>query len=599
MATKKAKKAAKKPVKKVAKKPVRKVAKKPVRKVAKKPVRKVAKKPVKKVAAKKPAKKVAAKKPAKKVAAKKPAKKVAKKPARKVAKKPARKVAKKPARKVAKRPVKKVVKKRPPIVIRKPAKVVVKKPAPAPAAPPAPPAPKPPLGAPAGPGVVKRPPPERRVLVLGAGLVSRPLVDYLLRQPGYKVTVATRTVSKAQALVAGRPNGEAVAYDISDAAQLGAMISRHDLTVSLLPYTHHPTVARACIERRKHMVTTSYVGDAMRALDGEAKAAGITILNEMGLDPGIDHMSAMRIIHKVQREGGSIVHFHSYCGGLPAPEANTNPLGYKFSWSPRGVLLAGRNAARYRKDGQLVEIPGPRLFENYWEVKVDDLAFEAYPNRDSLGYLSIYGIESAKTILRGTFRNAGWCRFLKKVADLGLLDETPRTDLGGMNMVQFTRSLVGAAGSADIRLALAQKLDLPPDSEMMLKFEWLGFFSQDPVPTTKGGNIDVLTALMHARMQYAKGERDMIVLRHEFQAEFPGGRREEITSTLLDFGVPGGDSAMARTVSLPAAIAARLVLEGRIERRGVCIPVEPAIFHPVLDELAALGINCVEKTTVR
>ncbi|NMC70499.1 MAG: saccharopine dehydrogenase [Myxococcales bacterium] len=446
---------------------------------------------------------------------------------------------------------------------------------------------------------MKRPPPERRVLVLGAGLVSRPLVDYLLRQPGYRVTVATRTVSKAQALVAGRPNGEAVAYDISDATQLGALVGRHDLAISLLPYTHHPTVARACIERRKHMVTTSYVSDAMRGLDAQAKAAGITILNEIGLDPGIDHMSAMRVIHKVQREGGSIVHFYSYCGGLPAPEANNNPLGYKFSWSPRGVLLAGRNAARYRKDGQTVEIPGPRLFENYWEVKVNDMTFEAYPNRDSLGYLGLYGIENAKTILRGTFRNPGWCRFLKKVVDLGLLDDAPRSDLTGMTMVQFTRSLVGASAGADIRLALAQKLELPPDSEVMLKFEWLGFFSQDPVPPVQGGNIDVLTALMNARMQYAAGERDMIVLRHEFTAEFPGGRREEITSTLIDYGIPNGDSAMARTVSLPAAIAARLILEGRIERRGVCIPVEPSIFHPVLDELATMGIQCVEKVTVR
>jgi saccharopine dehydrogenase-like NADP-dependent oxidoreductase len=166
-------------------------------------------------------------------------------------------------------------------------------------------------------------------------------------------------------------------------------------------------------------------------------------------------------------------------------------------------------------------------------------------------------------------------------------------------MVQFTRSLLGGAGGSDIRNALAQKLDLPPDSEVMLKFEWLGFFSQDPVPQVKGGNIDVMTALMNGKMGYAKGERDMVVLRHEFLAEYPGGRREDITSTLIDFGVPGGDSSMARTVSLPAAIATRLILEGRIERRGVCVPVEPSIFHPVLDELAALGINCVEKTTVR
>ncbi|MBI5490142.1 MAG: saccharopine dehydrogenase NADP-binding domain-containing protein [Deltaproteobacteria bacterium] len=447
---------------------------------------------------------------------------------------------------------------------------------------------------------MRRPPSERRVLILGAGLVARPIVQYLLRQPGYHVTVASRTVSKAEDLVGGAPNGEALAYDMSDPSQLEALVGRADLAVSLLPYVHHPAVARACIQRRKHMVTTSYVSDAMRALDSDARAAGIVVLNEIGLDPGIDHMSAMRIIHKVQREGGSIVHFHSYCGGLPAPEANTNPLGYKFSWSPRGVLMAGRNTARYRKDGQFVEIPGPKLFENYWEVKVDEHGtYEAYPNRDSLSYLPVYGIQSARTCLRGTFRNVGWCRFMKKVVDLGLLNDEPRSDLGGLNMVGFTRSLLGPGAGSDVRVALAQKLDLPPDSEVVLKFEWLGLFSQEPVPVSKGGNIDVLTALMNGKMQYGRGERDMIVLRHEFVAEYPGGRREDITSTLIDFGVPGGDSAMSRTVALPAAIACRMILEGRIARRGVCVPVEPAIFHPVLDELSTLGIHCIEKTTVR
>jgi saccharopine dehydrogenase (NADP+, L-glutamate forming) len=533
----------------------------------------------------------------------------AKKAVRKVTKKAVRKVAKKVVRKVAKKVVRKVTKKAVHKVARKPAKRPVRKVAPNAAKPVAAPKPagkpaetKPGAGAgvPAGPGVVKRPVPERRVLVLGAGLVARPIVQYLLRQPGYRVMVATRTVSKAQDMIGGHANGEAVAYDISDAAGLGPLVGRADLAVSLLPYTHHATVARACIERRKHMVTTSYVSDAMRALDDPARVAGITVLNEVGLDPGIDHMSAMRVIHKVKRGGGSIAHFHSYCGGLPAPDANTNPLGYKFSWSPRGVLLAGRNTAKYRKDGQLVEIPGPKLFENYWEVKVDEHGtFEAYPNRDSLGYLPIYGIESAKTILRGTLRNGGWCRFMKKVVDLGLLDETPRHDLGNMTMVQFTRSLLGHGAGSDIRVALAQKLDLPPDSEVVLKFEWLGLFSALPVPVTKGGNIDVMTALMNGKMQYAKGERDMILLRHEFVAEYPGGRREDITSTLIDFGVPGGDTAMSRTVALPAAIACKMILEGRIDRRGVCIPVEPAIYHPVLDELATLGINCVEKTTVR
>jgi saccharopine dehydrogenase (NADP+, L-glutamate forming)/spermidine synthase len=573
MATKKTARKAKK----TAKKP-RKVAKKP-KKVARKPARKVVRKPKK--VARKPARKVVRK--PKKVA-RKPAKKIVRRPIGK----PVRKVVRKPAKKIVRRPVGKPAKKAAPPVAR----------AAAPAARPAPtPEGRPPAPPPAPPAPKLR---ERRVLVLGAGLVVRPLVDYLVRQSGYHVTMATRTVSKARDMIAGRSNAEAVAYDMTQPAQLGSLVGKADLVVSMLPWQHHPVVAKACIERRKHLVTTSYVKDAMRALDADARAAGVILLNEMGLDPGIDHMSAMRVIHGVQREGGSIASFHSYCGGLPAPEASTNPFGYKFSWSPRGVLMAGKNSAVFRRDGQLVEVPAAKLFETYWEVKVDDLGtFEGYPNRDSLSYLGVYGIGSAKTMLRGTLRNPGWCRTMKKIVDLGLLDETPRGDLAGMSLVQFTRSLLGPGADPDIRLALAKRLDVPPDSEVILRLDWLGLLSQDPVPVAKGGNIDVLTAVMHSRMQYGRGERDMIVLRHEFVAEYPGGRKEEITSTLIDFGVPGGDTAMSRTVALPAAIACRLVLEGRIERTGVCIPTEPAIFHPVLDELESLGIHCVEKKTMR
>lgn len=450
------------------------------------------------------------------------------------------------------------------------------------------------------PWVAPSAPPSRRVLVLGAGLVARPLVEYLLRQPGYHVTVASRTVSKARDLLGGRPNGEAIAFDVTAPAALSSLVSGSDLVVSLLPYIHHVSVAEQCLAHRKHMVTTSYVSPAMRALDPDAKAAGIVILNEIGLDPGIDHMSAMRVIDDVRSRGGTVTGFHSYCGGLPAPEANTNPIGYKFSWSPRGVVLAGKNPARYRKDGRIVEIQGPDLFANYWEVKVDDLGvFEAYPNRDSLSYVPIYGLDTARTVFRGTLRYAGHCRLWKKMVDLGLLDETERTDLGGMTLERFTRKLLGCGPGDDVRVAAAARLDLPPDSEVILKLDWLGFFGPDPVTVGKGSNLDVLVAQLQTKLQYKRGERDMIVLRHEFESELPEGRREETTSTLIDFGVPGGDSAMARTVSLPAAIASRLILDGAIRKTGVCIPVDKAIYDPVLDELESFGIRCVERMTIR
>src|SRR5512136_2782641 len=206
----------------------------------------------------------------------------------------------------------------------------------------------------------------KKVLVLGAGLVARPPVQYLMNLPGVQVTAASRTVSKAQAIVGSHPNGRAVALNVDDDAALEAAIRQADLSISLLPYVYHPKVAAMCVKHRRHMVTTSYVKDQMRALDGAAREAGVILLNEIGVDPGIDHMSAMKVIHDVERRGGKVTGFDSWCGGLPAPEACDNPFGYKFSWSPKCVLMAGKNPARFIKDGRVVEVPGEELFDHFW-----------------------------------------------------------------------------------------------------------------------------------------------------------------------------------------------------------------------------------------
>jgi saccharopine dehydrogenase (NADP+, L-glutamate forming) len=266
----------------------------------------------------------------------------------------------------------------------------------------------------------------KKVLVLGAGLVTRPPVRYLLDVPGLEVTVASRTVGKAQALIGGHPQGRAMALNVDDHAALEELIRQTDLAVSMLPYVYHPLVASLCVKHGKHMVTTSYVKDAMRALDGPAQEAGVLLLNEVGVDPGLDHMSAMKVIHDVESKGGKIASFDSWCGGLPAPEASDNPLGYKFSWSPKGVLLAGKNPARFLKDGQLVEIPGEELFDHNWRVQIHGLGeYECYPNRDSLPYMDTYGIHPTGWMFRGTLRNVGWCATLKRIAELGWLDDTP------------------------------------------------------------------------------------------------------------------------------------------------------------------------------
>ena len=436
----------------------------------------------------------------------------------------------------------------------------------------------------------------KKVVVFGAGLVAGAHVRYLLEH-GYQVTVASRTVAKAKEIVGDHPNGSPVAFDIEREGdeRLGEIVREHDLAVSLLPYVYHTRVARSCLRHRKHMATTSYVKPEMQALDADAKKLDLVLLNESGVDPGIDHMTAMKVIHRVKKAGGEITRFTSYCGGLPAPEANDNPFGYKFSWSPRGVLMAGRNAARYRQDGDVVEIPGPELFLHYTCVPVEVegrvIPFEGYPNRDSLPYADTYGITTTRTMFRGTLRNQGWCATLKKVADLGLLEEA-ESKLDGLTYAQLTGKLIGKAGRAS-KAEVAAHLGLAPINPIVTNLDWLGLFSAKRLPAGCRSPLDVLTATMLAKMSFAAGERDLLVLQHQFLAEY-ADHKERITSTMIDFGIPHGDSSMNRTVGLPAAVGVRLILEGKIKSRGVLVPVLPEIYEPALVELERLGIRFTE-----
>jgi saccharopine dehydrogenase (NADP+, L-glutamate forming) len=438
----------------------------------------------------------------------------------------------------------------------------------------------------------------KKVLVLGAGLVAGPLVRYLLDQPAFSVVVADMEAGRAAGLVGGHPRGAAEVLDIGDRAALAAAVGRSDLVVSMVPYTFHPLVAELAIEQGKSMVTASYVGPAMRALDARARERGVILLNELGLDPGIDHMEAMRVIHEVHDDGGGVLGFTSYCGGLPAPEANTNPFGYKFSWSPRGVLLASKNSARFLKDGRIVAVPSEDLFARPEIIGIPGLGdFEGYPNRDSVAYREAYGIPEALTVFRGTLRYPGWCETVRKMVELGLLDDTPKDRAGG-TFHGLLRELSGAAAGADAKAAVAARLRLEPGSAVLSRLEWLGLFEDTPLPAAKGSALDNMTALMIDRLSYKAGERDMIVLQHEFLARTGSGRTERIVSTLIDYGIPGGDSSMSRTVGLPAAIGARLVLEGRIGLTGVQVPVHPEIYGPILGELASLGVRFEEKRRV-
>jgi saccharopine dehydrogenase (NADP+, L-glutamate forming)/spermidine synthase len=434
----------------------------------------------------------------------------------------------------------------------------------------------------------------KKVLILGAGLVARPLVRYLLDQPDFRVEVASRTVSKAEKLIEGHPRGVAKELNLKSEEALKSEVAGADLVISMVPYAFHPKVAELCIAHKKQMVTTSYVSDAMKKLDADARKAGIIILNELGLDPGIDHMEAMRLIHEIHNKGGKLVGFISFCGGLPAPEANTNPFGYKFSWSPTGVLLAGKNSAQYLHDGEEIFIPSEKLFESYSLRSIEGLGvFEGYPNRNSLPYIGLYGVPETKTMLRGTLRNVGWCETIRTLVRLNVLDQEEK-DWTGLTLADFLRKLLGTRAK-DLKKAVSERLGISPGLAILRRLEWLGLFSDESLPLQKGSALDIISARMTAKLAYLPGERDMIVLQHEFFASYPKAGKEKIVSTLIDFGIPGGDSSMARTVGLPAAIGTKLILEGKIRETGVHIPVSPEIYLPILAELKGLNIAFKEK----
>ncbi len=437
----------------------------------------------------------------------------------------------------------------------------------------------------------------KQILVLGAGLVARPLVRYLLEQDGFEVKVASRTLSKAQQLIGEAKNGSAEQLNVNDTATLEHLVSKADLAISLLPYTYHPLIARLCVKHCRPMVTTSYAKDEMRALDSSAKKAGSILLNEIGVDPGIDHMSAMQVIRRIKKSDGELVSFSSYCGGLPAPEANDNPFGYKFSWSPQGVLLAGKNPARYLKDGKIVNVPGDELFAHHWPVEIEGFGtLEGYPNRDSLSYIETYEIPSVRSMFRGTLRYPGWCETMKKVAELGLLDESARDDLADLTFRKLTAKLAGGSGTT-LKRDLAAFLKIDEDSKVISNLEWLGLLGDDPLPQKAQSLLDVLATRMHEAMRYAPGERDMLIMQHEFITRYPD-RAEKITATLIDYGVPHGDSSMSRLVGLPAAIATKLILLGSIDLVGMQIPVTPALYEPILAELSQMGVSFTEKNEV-
>jgi saccharopine dehydrogenase-like NADP-dependent oxidoreductase len=399
---------------------------------------------------------------------------------------------------------------------------------------------------------------------------------------------------RADEMINGNPHGLSLDWSMDDPAMLEKLVADYDITVSLLPYKYHSDVAKVCLRYGKSLVTTSYIQPGMMDLDESAKKAGLLFLNEIGLDPGIDHMTAMRVIDHIHSKGGKVEEFYSLCGALPAPESADNPFKYKFSWSPKGVILASRNSALYLKKGRKVYIEPVDLFKdrfNYRFPGIGDL--DVYPNRDSISYIDIYGIPEAKTMYRGTFRYKGWCEALDAMKSLKMLDDSVK-NYHGMSCADFLAEKSGLEVN-NLKKNLAKRLGVSLKSAAIQSLDFLGFFSDEKLNYRETTPFEITSDRMIKKMMLTVNERDMVILQHIFLASYPDGTREAIKSSMLDFGSPATNTSIARTVALPASIAVKMILENKIDIKGVHRPVVPQIYNPVLNELKTQGIEMKEE----
>ncbi|KXG50828.1 Saccharopine dehydrogenase / Homospermidine synthase [Penicillium griseofulvum] len=440
-----------------------------------------------------------------------------------------------------------------------------------------------------------------KALLLGSGFVTKPTVD-VLSKADVEVTVACRTLESAQALASGFKNAKAISLDVNDDAALDAALNQADVVISLIPYTFHATVIKSAIRTKTNVVTTSYVSPAMMELDEQCREAGITVMNEIGLDPGLDHLYAVKTIHEVHAAGGKVTGFVSFCGGLPAPECSNNPLGYKFSWSSRGVLLALRNAAKIYQDGKVVSIDGPDLMATAKPFFIyPGFAFVGYPNRDSTPFRERYGIPEAQTVIRGTLRYQGFPEMIKVLVDIGFLNDAPNSVFDkATSWKEATKAVLGATSSSeqDLHWAIASKTNFPNNEErdrLLSGLRWIGLFS-DEQTIPRGNALDTLCATLEQKMQYGPDERDLVMLQHKFEIENKDGSKETRTSTLCEYGTPVS-SAMARTVGIPCGVAVKQVLDGTISKTGVLAPVTWDICEPLIKTLKEdYGMELIERT---
>ncbi|WCC42011.1 saccharopine dehydrogenase C-terminal domain-containing protein [Tenacibaculum finnmarkense] len=441
----------------------------------------------------------------------------------------------------------------------------------------------------------------RKILIIGAGRSCSSLIKYLLDKSTVEnlhITIGDVSLKNAQSIINNHKNATAVELDVFNQTQRATAIQNADIVISMLPARFHIEVAKDCVTYAKHMVTASYISDEMKALDADVKAKGLVFMNEIGLDPGIDHMSAMQVIDKIHEKDAKMLLFESFCGGLVAPESDTNLWNYKFTWNPRNVVLAGQGgAAMFIQENTSKYIPYHKLFRRTEFLTIDGHGkFEAYANRDSLQYRSIYNLENVPTMYRGTVRKVGFSRAWNVFVQLGMTDDSYTIENSeNLTYRDFTNLFLPYSPSDSVELKFRSYLKIEQDDVMWDKFLELDIFN----PTKKTGlknatPAQILQSILSEKWTLESDDKDMIVMQHKFGYELDN-QKHQIESSMVIKGDDQTYTAMAKTVGLPVAMATLHILNGNITSPGVQLPIKKEVYEPILKELEEYGIIFVEK----
>lgn len=440
----------------------------------------------------------------------------------------------------------------------------------------------------------------KKILIIGAGKSSSSLIQYLLDksdQENLRLIIGDLSIENAIKIINNHKNAKAIIFDVFDKNQRTKEIKKADIVVSMLPARFHIEVAKDCVKFSKNMVTASYVSKEMKALDLEVKEKGLIFMNEIGVDPGIDHMSAMKIIDTIREKGAKMLLFESFTGGLVAPESDTNLWNYKFTWNPRNVVLAGQGgAAMFIQENTYKYIPYHKLFRRTEFLKINGNKFEAYANRDSLKYRSVYGLDEIPTMYRGTIRKVGFSRAWNIFVQLGMTDDSYTIE-GSENMSyrDFVNLFLAYSPSDSVELKLRSYLKIEQDDVMWEKLLELDIFNPKKKTGLKNATpAQILQKILEDSWTLQENDKDMIVMQHLFGYEI-NGKKHQIESSLTVLGENQMDTAMSKTVGLPVAIATVKILKGEIKSPGVQIPITKEVYDPILTELEKYGIKFIEK----